>query len=236
MVCQPDYAALTPDRHTQAQSDSGGNAKPLKKKRKKQPASKYKPPASLFKALQSKASLDTVPDNDNDNDGNTASPNTIVDRARSTPSEVFVFDNKKAYGKARALFSVGYSSAGAEKPEDANVKATLRWNELVSLLTSAPISCEFLPMKGVAVKVFRPARNGLEARRATLHKLHGRNPRCEREVIENYATTFKLAFGWQKDSFVLGKSVEGADTANPEAKSSDEDRLGDPLPIDVDSI
>jgi hypothetical protein len=122
----------------------------------------------------------------------------------TSPSETFLFTSVKQYKIARALFSTSYSSAASPRPEDANVRATLRWNQVMKLLTTAPVSCIAPPMKGVAVKIVRPARNNVESRSMTIHKPHGKNPRCEREVLENYASALKIAFGWEKDGFVLG--------------------------------
>lgn len=158
--------------------------------------------------------------------------------SRDGPPEVFVYDSLKDYKIARALFSTGYSSTGSPLPEDANIKATLRWNQVMSCITSAPISCEVLPMKGVSVKIIRPARNGLEARSCVIHKPHSRNPRCEREVLENFASAFKQAFGWEKDGFVLGSRIDLEDQSMEmpeEGEDEGKDKDGDPT-LDIDSI
>lgn len=154
---------------------------------------------------------------------NALAPTTSI---AGTPSEVFVFNSIKQYKIARALFSNGYSSGGSPRPEDGDIKSNLRWNHVIGVLVAAPVSCIVLPMKGVSIKIIRPARNGGIARSVVLHKPHGKNPRCEREVLENFATAFKQGFGWEKDGFVLGSVAyveEDAATPDMVEKNGDGD-------------
>lgn len=163
-------------------------------------------------------------------------PPSLTKQSRDARSEVFVFDSLKEYKIARALFSNSYSSASSPLPEDANIKATLRWNQVMSCITSAPISCEVLPMKSVSVKIIRPARDGLEARSCVIHKPHSRNPRCEREVLENFASAFKQAFGWEKDSFVLGSRVHSEERGIETPEEGEDENKDDDLSLDIDRI
>ncbi|KPI44156.1 uncharacterized protein AB675_6236 [Cyphellophora attinorum] len=131
-------------------------------------------------------------------------PITTHHKGSPETPEIFTFKNKKAYQRARTLFSMGYSSSSsADSREDQDIPSTLRWNELMSLLASEPISCSILPMKGTAQKIVRPARNGVIYGSVTLHKPHGGNPKVEREMLENMAGQLMQGFRWRKDHFVM---------------------------------
>lgn len=251
----------TPSRHTGSNTSDAEHTGPRKKKRKKLSKGRLNPSSNFREVFrqyshQTKDNKAIVGDDDDEAATKIAIPvqarhkpakitipsakmflpctvpRTPTKQARDSPSEDFVFDSLKDYKIARAIFSTGYSSAGSPLPEDANIKATLRWNQVMAFITSPPISCEVLPMKGVSVKIVRPARNGLEARSCVLHKPHSRNPRCEREVLENFATSFKLAFGWEKDDFVFGTR---ADLEEQGAEMPDDKDDGDSID-DIDSI
>ena len=69
------------------------------------------------------------------------------------PREYFLFSNKKAYSHARALFAM------TSQPDH---PSSLRWNQLVILMTSPPINCEMIQNKNsIEVKVIRPARTSI---------------------------------------------------------------------------
>jgi hypothetical protein len=168
-------------------------------------------------------------------------PVTPHGRAGPETPEIFTFKNKKAYQRARTLFSMGYSSSSsADSREDQDIPSTLRWNELMSLLASEPISCSILPMKGTAQKIVRPARNGVAHGSVTLHKPHGGNPKVEREMLENMAGQLMQGFRWRKDHFVMAPSpykrrpkVQAKSSESPDEIKGSECMVDNQLEIDL---
>lgn len=235
----PRAAAIaSPSHNPLPSSPTTASPHTTKKKRKKLPKSNLKPGASTRKVLKNRAREQASNPEDDVDDEQAAHPLTSTRRPRAslqievprslalcalptsptkpshqhpTPSETFHFTSLKHYRLARAPFSTSYSSAASPRLEDTNIKATLRWNQVMTLLTTAPLCCVAQPMKGVSIKIVRPARSGVEGRSMVLHKPHGKNPRCEREVLENFASAMKAAFGWEKDGFVLAAAAAAAD-------------------------
>lgn len=223
--------------NTDSEPSSPHNQRHKRKKRKKLAVTNLKPNASGKKVLAAWQKDQERRSGEFDNEA-AAEPPTPTPRTREEfdVPETFVFTTKKAYQRARALFPFGYSaslSANA-RAEDSDVPVTLRWYDLMSLLTSPPISCEVAPSKGVAQKISRPARNGVQAASVVLHKPHGNNPRCEREVMENIGGQLLRAFSWTRGGFVLGSTAMGEDDT---AESTEDDRSSfeDMVEIEVEA-
>lgn len=205
----PRHGQTATTHHSGSDSTTSNNTRSTKKKRKKQPVNTLKPYSSAKKVKQHLAQEEQRRQ-DVEVGSLSPSPLTPTPKAAASP-EIFVFHTKKAYQRARAIFSLGYSTSlsADTRREDLDIPATLRWNDVMSVLSSKPILCHVLSMKGVAQKIVRPARNGLVSRSVVLHKPHAHNPRCEREVLENIAGQLMRAFGWEKDQFVLAAKVVG---------------------------
>ena len=204
------------DTSNNTDTESAGSTSPSphkkKKKRCKLPANNIRSSISPKKFYANRAKEEERLRKETSNDSEPSKPvigATSQDRDEPQAAELFVFD-RKAYKRARTLFSLGFSTSSSTHValEDRDIPATLRWNEVVSLLASPPISCQISQAKGAAIKVIRPARDGVPGAAVNLHKPHGGNPKCEREVLENIAGQLMHGFGWRKDQFVCSASPE----------------------------
>jgi hypothetical protein len=202
-------------RHVEHDTSPKNPKHAKKKKRKKLP------PAQVWKkGWKGKKGKKEAKETADDNRSSSTAPDPIIDQQPIPESsldvdvipEEFVFDDIKLYRLARALFPLSHSSASPSKAfaaQDIDHKASLRFNDIIKVLTSPPLSCELQDLEhGVSFKVYRPARSGLQSAGVTLHKPHGRNPRVERHVLAHFATSLELAFGWRKQHFKLLGAAE----------------------------
>jgi hypothetical protein len=229
-------------RHHESDNAPKDLKRTKKKKRKKLP-----PPKVWKKERKEHKGKQLAKDTADDNRSSSNAPDPIIDQQPmlerfgnvAVVPEEFLFTNIKMYRLARALFPLSYSSASPAKAfaaQDIDHKASLRFNDLIKLLTSYPLSCDLQDLDaGVSFKVYRPARNGLKSAGITFHKPHGRNPRVERHVLANLAAGFEVAFGWEKQHFKLLGATD-SETVGPQNLEDDaDDEMDDEVEADDDS-